>query len=99
MRSLFIALTILVTCKLAVALEPLYIIQAHDDYVNVNGKKVSSIAVVISELEKLNSPNEVYVHAHVCLNAKRLNQLIDSLLPAYKPHLSTYGSQEDDDCH
>lgn len=80
-------------------MEPLFIIKVHDDYLLVDDNNVQSIYEIKDYLSKMKSPNEVYVHAHVCLNADRLNILIKDLSASYKIHLSSYGSQSDKDCH
>lgn len=100
MRVIVISIIVLFSnIEVSFGLEPLFIIKIHDDYLQVDGKAVDSIDEVKDYLVKMESPNEVYVHAHVCLNADRLNNLIKEIKASYKVHLSSYGSHEDKDCH
>ena len=100
MRTIAISIIVLFTSiELSFGLEPLFIIKVHDDYLQVDGKNISSIEEIKEYLIKKESPNEVYVHAHVCFNADRLNSLIKDIKAKYKVHLSSYGSHSDKDCH
>ena len=100
MRAIVFTLIVLITnIEPSFGLDPLFIIKVHDDYLQVDGKNVQSIEEIKDYLLKMESPNEVYVHAHVCLNADRLNSLIKEIKEKYKVYLSSYGSHKDKDCH
>jgi len=97
-HALILFINLVIVTPTVFALEPLFTIKIHDHYLLVNGNKIKSINMVSAELKKLESPNEVFVQAHACLNSERLNNLINHLIPNYKPHLSVYGAHTDSDC-
>ncbi len=95
----YLGLFLICVALRAIALEPLFIIKLHDDYIEMNNTRFNGASEVMEKLSALKSPDEVYLHAHVCLNSSKMNEFTEKLMSKYKIHLSSYGSHQDADCH
>lgn len=96
--QIFTLLLLLATAPVF-ATEPLFIVKVHDDYMAMGNESLNSTQLLKDRLKKEQSPDEVMLHVHACLNIERLAQVVNELLPEYKSRIWIYGVRSDEDCN
>ena len=74
------------------------IVKVHDDYLELNDKKYSSIDSLADDAAKY---SELHVNAHPCVNTSIIIELMEKIRKKRKGsiHLGCFGSSDDGTCH